>query len=275
MSSLTHSTHSNNHVYEVWQCTFAQGSRPLSQWLYNFRLYGIDDVIARLDYSFWVLRSQARTVVVDTGCTRAVAVRRGLTWFAEPDDLLVALGISSASVTDVLITHLHYDHAGNTGLFPVARVACHEAELRFWTTEGLRYAQCRAAVEVADIEQVQRLQRQGRLDVLTGEEDSTLPGVRIVRVGGHSPGQLALVVETRSGPLVLASDAAHLIAQVANDWPFGIFVDLPGTYRALARLRQLSQGDAGRLVPGHEPTVRARATACNAGSPHVCKLALG
>jgi glyoxylase-like metal-dependent hydrolase (beta-lactamase superfamily II) len=74
-----------------------------------------------LDYYVWVIRDDARVVVVDTGFDAPAAARRGRTLIRPVADGLAAVRVDPATVEDVVITHMHYDHAGNVALFPRAR----------------------------------------------------------------------------------------------------------------------------------------------------------
>ena len=71
----------------------------------------------------WVIRNPARTLLVDTGFSADMAVRRGRRYLASPVDLLKQIGIAAESVEDIVVTHMHYDHAGNIAAFPKARLA--------------------------------------------------------------------------------------------------------------------------------------------------------
>ena len=92
---------------------------------------------------------------------------------------------------------------------------------------------------------------------LQGDEQLA-PGVEARLVGGHSPGQLILLVETASGPVVLASDAIHYYEEMERDWPCSIVVDVPETYAGYELLRELGANGATRIVAGHDPLVLER-----------------
>lgn len=77
------------------------------------------DAPMAMDYFIWVLRNPARTIVVDVGFGREEGERRGRTYFRSPVEGLTLLGIDAADIEDVIITHMHYDHAGNLEIFPM------------------------------------------------------------------------------------------------------------------------------------------------------------
>ena len=70
-----------------------------------------------LDYFVWVARRSDRVFVVDTGFGAAAAARRGRRLIERPADMLGAIGIDAGAVDDVVLTHLHYDHAGTLNDF--------------------------------------------------------------------------------------------------------------------------------------------------------------
>lgn len=88
------------------------------------------------------------------------------------------------------------------------------------------------------------------------DETSPAPGVRVLRVGGHTPGQSIVLVETAGGTVLLSSDAVHYVEELETDRPFVHLDSLPDMYAALERVREtLASGQAVRLVPGHDPGV--------------------
>src|SRR5258708_5942983 len=86
-----------------------------------------------LGYFFLVARNRDHTVVIDTGFDAAAAERRGRELLRDPGVGLGLLGVDCAQVKHVIITHLHYDHAGNLQLFPRARFHLQESEMAFAT----------------------------------------------------------------------------------------------------------------------------------------------
>jgi glyoxylase-like metal-dependent hydrolase (beta-lactamase superfamily II) len=156
----------------------------------------------------------------------------------------------------MVLTHLHWDHTGNVGAFPDADIVVHERELEFWGSDMGRRLQFAAHAEAGDIDYVVEADREGRVVRLDGDGEIA-PGVAARLVGGHSPGQLILLVETASGPVVLASDAIHYYEEMERDWPCSIVVDVAETYAGYELLRELG-ADGARILAGHDPLVLER-----------------
>ena len=97
-----------------------------------------------LDFYVWVIRNPARTLLVDTGFSADMAVRRGRRYLASPVDLLKQIGIAAESVEDIVVTHMHYDHAGNIAAFPKARLHLQEKEMAYCTGRCMCHAAMRS-----------------------------------------------------------------------------------------------------------------------------------
>jgi glyoxylase-like metal-dependent hydrolase (beta-lactamase superfamily II) len=224
----------------------------------NYHLYGEPDGKVDVDYYFWVVRDGDGTVtLVDTGFAPAVGDRRRRTWYTTPADTLPGLGIDPAAVSTVIVTHAHWDHIGNLHQFPRAEILMSRAEYDFWTGPVARRAQFAAHAEPDEVARLEAARADGRLTVITGQH-TALPGVELVEVGGHTPGELIVKVATESGAVVLASDSLHFYEEVERDRPFAILSDLPGMYLAYDVLAGLAAEPRTWLVAGHDPAVRDR-----------------
>jgi glyoxylase-like metal-dependent hydrolase (beta-lactamase superfamily II) len=100
------------------------------------------------------------------------------------------------------------------------------------------------------------------------------PGVHVHRLGGHSRGLQVVEVETENGPLVLASDAAHYWENYLTGKLFPIVVDAVDMAKGFATLLRLGKNDPGRIIPGHDPLVRAHYPLSGAAA-HIIRLDKG
>lgn len=209
-----------------------------------------------MDYFVWAAVSDAETVVVDVGCTAEVATRRGRTYLRSPVEGLAALGIDCASVRHVVLTHLHYDHAGNLQQFPVATFVLQDQEMAFWTGRYAGRHAFRAIIEPEDIVYLVSENFNGRVRFIDGSGE-VVPGVTVHRVGGHSRGLQVVRVNTDRGYIVLASDATHYYANIEEDRPFSIVTDLSQMHEAFDLVRSLTDSPEA-IIPGHDPLVMER-----------------
>ncbi|HEY0301126.1 MAG TPA: N-acyl homoserine lactonase family protein [Rhizomicrobium sp.] len=207
-----------------------------------------------LDYFVWAIeRADAPPIVVDTGFGEEAAQRRGRTMLRPVEDGLRAVGIAPEDVAEVVLTHLHYDHAGSLDLFPNARFHIQEGELAFATGKAMLHRHVRAPFDCEPVAQMVRLLFGERLVFHAGDAEIA-PGVTLRLMAGHTAGLQAVEVATARGAVILASDACHLYANLLREVPFPIVVDVPAYLDALARLRGLAESLA-HIIPGHDPLV--------------------
>jgi glyoxylase-like metal-dependent hydrolase (beta-lactamase superfamily II) len=244
----------------------------------NYHLYGEPDADLDIDYYFWVVRDESGgsggngVTLVDTGFAPGAGDRRGRTHHTTPAEALPGLGIDPADVSTIVITHAHWDHIGNIGQFPHAQLVLTEAEYDFWTSPMAARAHFAAHSEPDEIALLRQARKNDRV-TLFNRQLTLAPGVELVEVGGHTPGQLIVAVTTpEASTVVLASDALHFYAEAERDRPFAIVADLPAMYRAYDLLNDWAGQQATYLVAGHDPLVRQRFAAHPAG-PDITDLA--
>lgn len=237
-------------VYEAYAIQYARSLRPITDYYMGADPHhGMEPIF----YYVWVLRRGSDVILVDTGfnATRAAERRREL--LRCPIEALGALGIAPSDVGTVIITHLHYDHAGNMDRLPAARFVLQEEEMGFATGRHMRHGMMRAPFELSDVQLMVALNYGGRVDFVNGDDELT-EGVWLHHVPGHSLGLQAVTVETAAGRLCLASDAAHFYGNISRGEPFPIVADVAGALDGHDRVTQLA-GDLTRLIPGHDPAV--------------------
>lgn len=207
------------------------------------------------DYVFWVIRNDSRCIVVDTCFTAASAVGRDRQMIRPVGHHLADLGIVPADVSDLVMTHLHWDHAGNIGLFPNARVHVQADEVAFSTGSAMLHRGVSKIYNLEDVQSVLVPLFEGRVQFIEGDVE-LFPGIVAAKVGGHTPGSMVLQVSTARGPIVIASDAAHFWANVHRRSPFPILDSFTQALRAFDRIYELAGGEIERIIPGHDPLVR-------------------
>lgn len=252
--------------YEVMAVRYATWVTRAAEVYLNFHTYREADHELVLDYFFWVARNGDHTVVVDTGFSPEVGGAKGKSMTCPVPHGLRRLGIDPASVDTVVITHGHFDHTGNIGLFENASIVMSNAELDFWSGPVARRFQFAHSAEWQDIEALHRLETNGRLRRIAGTH-VVAPGITAIEVGGHTPGQLIVVVDGEGGPVLLASDAVHLYDEVGLDRPFLMVADLPRMYQAFDTISKIAGHPGTAFVAGHDPIVFDRFTALDPADP--------
>lgn len=239
--------------HEVYAIRYATVDRLASE---NFHARVSPDGPMPMDYFVWLVRSGGRAIVVDTGFAQPAADKRGRRLLRSPADGLAALGIAASAVEDVVLTHLHYDHAGNLALFENARLHLQDAEMAYATGPAMAHGQLGHAFDAEDVAGMVRRVYAGRVRFHAGDA-TVAPGVTLHRIGGHTRGLQVVRVSTARGFVVLASDATHFWANLERRNPFPIFVDLQAMLDGYDRLLELAPS-LDHVIPGHDPQVLTR-----------------
>ncbi len=234
-----------NETYGVYAIKYAHHERRSSE---NFIGGDSHDVPMPLDYFVWAVIGGGRTFIVDTGFDQAMASKRGRQITRPIAEGLKAIGVDVNTVQDVIITHMHYDHAGNRDLFPQARYHIQDREMAYCTGRCMCHSPMNFAFEPDDVSgMVQRI-FSGKVAFHDGDSQIA-PGLSVHHMGGHTDGLQVVRVRTRKGWMVLASDATHFYANIEQTRPFPIVYNVGDMIEAYSRIYALA--DAPRLViPG-------------------------
>lgn len=206
-----------------------------------------------MDYFIWVLQSSNRVIVVDTGYEYKEAVRRDRPILRDPAKALEAIGIRAEDVDTVIITHLHYDHAGGLDRFPNAKFHLQKSEMEFATGPCMCEPDFQMPFSVEHVCEMVRKVYSGRVIFYDGDGEVE-GGVTVHRIGGHSAGLQAVRVKTTAGYLCLASDASHYYENFMLQKPFPIVHDLQLMTTGFETILHLAS-DKSLVIPGHDPLV--------------------
>lgn len=240
-------------VYEVYAIRYAtRDARRAAHFI------GGDphDAAMPMDYFVWLIRNADRQFIVDAGFTAPIAARRKRTFLRSPSEGLAMLGVNTALATDVIVTHLHYDHIGTYADFPAARFHLQDDEMRYVTGRHMRHQRFNHGYEIDDVVSMVRMAYDGRVEFHDGD-DELAPGITVHRIGGHTKGLQSVRVRTKRGWVVLASDASHYYEHFETGRCFPTTYRLDEVLEGYAKLLKLAESPQ-HVIPGHDPLVLAR-----------------
>jgi N-acyl homoserine lactone hydrolase len=207
---------------------------------------------------FFAILGGERPVLVDSGTPPQDFVRehhgydfeRGPE--LEPAKVLAEAGVDPADIGVVIFTHLHWDHCGNTELFPNAQFYVQRSELHYAIDPAEPH---RAAFERTDRINPPWLPALSRFVTLDGEFE-VAPGITIVPLPGHTPGSQGVLVETAEDRYLLAGDCIDTRRNWEGDGnlrhiPSGSYTDMLAYMDSFRRIERLG----ATVVPSHDPEV--------------------
>jgi glyoxylase-like metal-dependent hydrolase (beta-lactamase superfamily II) len=204
-------------------------------------------------YAVWLIRGGGRNILFDSGFHRA-------RWFKEwtiedylsPDAALRLAGVSPEQVTDIVISHAHWDHLGGIDLFPKAAVWIQKEEFAYYTGPAWQPGGDHGGIDPEDVQELVKLNTEGRLRLVDGDDVELFPGIRAYTGGRHTFASQYIRV-AGSPVFVLASDNVYLYRNLTERKPSATFTeaDYPANLRAQERMLEMA-GSIDRVIPGHD-----------------------
>lgn len=230
------------------------------------------DAPMALDYYVWAVVGPAKTYLVDTGFDATASRVRGRQLVRPVEDGLKAIGIDPAAVTDIIISHMHFDHAGNRDMFPAAIYHIQDEEMAFCTGRCMCHPHLNHSFAVEDVQSMVGKVFNGRVRFHNGDSEIE-PGLTVHRLGGHTRGLQIVRVKTRRGWVVLGSDASHFYANFEQYRPFPVVDSVAEMLAGYDRMRHLATS-IRHIIPGHDPLVLSRYPQAHDGLADIVRLDL-
>ncbi len=208
---------------------------------------------------FWLLRGGGRNILLDAGCYRQPWLDQyKVADFMRPDVAVRSAGLEPEQISDIILSHTHWDHAGGVELFPNATIWMQRSEYEYYTGPAWQKGGQSGGIEPEDMVTLLRRNTQHKLQLIDGSDIEILPGVRVFTGARHTYASQFIRVE--GNPVfVLASDNCYLYRNLETKSPIPTFLpgDREGNIKALERMVVLA-GVAERVIPGHDPLVFSR-----------------
>jgi glyoxylase-like metal-dependent hydrolase (beta-lactamase superfamily II) len=213
---------------------------------------------------FWLLEGpDRRRVLVDAGFYRQKFLDSWKTAeYRRPSEALQSFGVPADSVTDVIISHVHWDHLDGADLFPRARIWIQQAEYAYYV--GADGMPLHAAIDTVDAAMLAQMNRAGRVELVAGDATEILPGLTVYTGGKHTFASQYVGARTAKGTVVVASDNCYLYENLDHRRPIAQTLDSASNLAAQERMRRLASA-LRLIVPGHDPAVFTRFRSVGAG----------
>ncbi|HKN60931.1 MAG TPA: N-acyl homoserine lactonase family protein [Candidatus Acidoferrales bacterium] len=205
---------------------------------------------------FWVIRGGGRTILFDSGCHRQHWLDDfHMTDFLAPDKALEQAGVAPSSVTDVIVSHAHWDHMGGIDLFPNAAIWIQKGEYEYYTGAAWQPGGHSGGIDPEDVLELLRRNTRGKLHLVDGDNVEIIPGIHAFTGARHTFASQYILVGGEP-PYVLASDNVYLYENLRSHRASATFApsDQPANLAAQQRMMELA-GSVDRIVPGHDPAI--------------------
>jgi len=247
------STQNPTPTYEVYALSY--GVYP------NFPVSGLiagadKDRKIDLQMMVWLFKgANGKNILVDTGCYHDNVVKgKGIQSLIKASDAIAKLGLSPTDITDVIISHMHWDHADGMDLFPNAKIWIQKDEYGYYTGAAWQPGGKRGGIEPDDVLTLVKLNTAGKVNLVYGDNVEIIDGIRVYTGGRHTFASQYVSVRTASGTVVIASDNMYLYENLEKHAPIAQTFDADSNLKAQDRMRQIASR-LDLIVPGHDPLV--------------------
>jgi glyoxylase-like metal-dependent hydrolase (beta-lactamase superfamily II) len=202
----------------------------------------------------WLIKGGGKNILFDCGFYRDKFIRR---WhpseFVKPSDSVQAAGVNAAAISDVIISHIHWDHADGFDLFPNAKVWIQKEELEYYSGEAWQ-GKRGAGADAEDIVGLVKLNTEGKVGLVKGDAQEILPGITCYTGGKHTWQSQFIGVKTAAGTVILASDNVYLYENLEKHVPIAATLDADSNLKAQDRMKRLASSEKF-IIPGHDAAV--------------------
>ena len=249
------------HVVEYARCS----RQPMASLIWGT----FDEPPIDTPFAFVLAQGGGRTVLCDCGFMKegngvAFAEKFGVPTWVSPVRLLAQMGVAPEDVTDIVLSHAHFDHAGSIEQFPKARIYLQKAEMLSWIEAFAlpeRFSILTDVVDPDDIRSALEASFEHRLTLVDGDRDDLLPGLGVRLARGHTMGQQFITLETARGRYAVAGDCIYSARNLSGAGcgdreryvPLGAGVgSVWDQLLSFDRLEQSVGGDRSRIIILHD-----------------------
>lgn len=206
----------------------------------------------------WLVKGNNHTILVDAGFYREQFFKQ---WhvanFEKPSDAVKRAGVQPTDITDVIISHMHWDHADGMDLFPNAKIWIQKDELEYYAGTAWQSRRTHGGIDPDDVLAAVKLNLQGRVALVNGDAQEILEGITCYTGGKHTYASQFAGVNTKGGTVILASDNMYLYENLDKHAPIAATLDAASNLKAQDRMRQLAANPT-LIIPGHDPAILKR-----------------
>ena len=247
-------------LYKVYAIKFAGTAHPFA--IADWVDHGPKTDSIGIDFMVWLIKgNNGKNVLLDAGFLNDLenAKEFSITNYIRPDSSLSAAGLSANDITDIIISHPHWDHIDALGLFPKANVWMQKEDFNYFVSTAWQKKGNAGGFAKRDVRLFVDLNLSGRLILVNGDNKEILPGIKVYTGSRHTFNSQYVLVNTGTNKIVLASDNIWVYYSLDHLLPAspGGTLDPAGYVKAMQRMKTMVT-HTRFIIPGHDAAIFTR-----------------
>ena len=214
-------------------------------------------------FMYWLIRgNNGKNILVDAGFLNDLDIFKELnsSFYIRPDSVLRELNIKADEITDIILTHPHWDHIDGVSLFPQAHVWIQKEDYNYFVGQAWQKEGRHGGFYKRDVDSLVSLNIAGKLTLVDGDDREIIPGIKVYTGSRHTFNSQYVLVQTGRDKVILASDNIwiyyNLEHMTSSPYPNGTF-DTTAYVKSMQRMKTQAS-DLKYIIPGHDPAVFSR-----------------
>ena len=257
VASVTLSARSQTERYEVYAIKFASTAHefPISAWAYK----GPEKDSVNIDFMVWLIKgTNGKNILVDAGFLNDIEDTKdfNVTNYVRPDSVLSKLQLKAGDITDIIISHPHWDHIDGIDLFPNAQVWMQKEDFNYFAVTAWQKGGNNGGFNKRDVRKLINLNLAGKLTLVDGDDKEIIPGIKVYTGSRHTFNSQYVLVQTGINKIIIASDNIWIYYNLEHLVPAAS----GGTYDAAAYVKSMQRmktqvSDVKYIIPGHDDKI--------------------
>ena len=213
-------------------------------------------------FMYWLVKGNGKNILVDAGFLNDLDIFKVLktTFYIRPDSVLLELNIKSDEITDIILTHPHWDHVDGISLFPKAHIWIQKEDYNYFVGEAWQKDGRHSGFYKRDVDTMVSLNLAGKLTLVDGDDKEILPGIKVYTGSRHTFNSQFVQVQMGGDKVILASDNIWIYYNLeqlkSSPYPNGTF-DTTAYVKSMQRMKTLAS-NIKYIIPGHDPAIFSR-----------------
>jgi glyoxylase-like metal-dependent hydrolase (beta-lactamase superfamily II) len=242
--------------YEVYAVKFASSAYPFT--VADWADRGPKDPV-KIDFMVWLIKGDnGKNILVDAGFLNDIpnAAEFKIVNYVRPDSALLPLGLTANDITDIIVSHPHWDHIDGLNLFRRAKIWMQQDDYGYFVGRAWQKDGAPGGFVQRDVRMLLDLNLAGRLVLVKGDNQNILPGITVFTGSKHTYESQYALIETGRRKVIIASDNIWVYYSLEHLRPAasGGTMDTTAYKNAMIRMKQLAPSK-NAIIPGHDDAI--------------------